>query len=77
MQMGNIFLRAVVLVLAIFSTSFAFAGSNTIVVSGVQTPESVVHDTVADIYLVSNVGPGDPGPISMSICPQSAAGAAV
>lgn len=32
-----------------------------IVVTGFSTPESVVHDTVTDVYLVSNVGPGDPG----------------
>src|SRR3954451_25168088 len=31
-----------------------------IVVSGFQTPESVVHDRVMDWYLVSNVGLGDP-----------------
>jgi len=32
-----------------------------IVVTGFETPESVVHDTVTDVYLVSNVGAGDPG----------------
>ena len=32
-----------------------------IVVSGFDTPESVVHETAADVYLVSNVGAGDPG----------------
>jgi hypothetical protein len=31
-----------------------------IVVSGFQTPESVVHDQVMDWYLVSNVGLGNP-----------------
>jgi sugar lactone lactonase YvrE len=34
--------------------------SNVIVVSGFQTPESVVHDGKADVYLVSNVGSGNP-----------------
>jgi hypothetical protein len=37
------------------------ADTERIVVSGFQTPESVVHDTIADLYLVSNVGPGNPG----------------
>src|SRR6266478_2337527 len=32
-----------------------------IVISGFQTPESVVHDTALDLYLVSNVGPLPPG----------------
>ncbi|HEV2992209.1 MAG TPA: hypothetical protein VG759_27490 [Candidatus Angelobacter sp.] len=32
-----------------------------IVVTGFDTPESVVHDPDADVYLVSNVGVGDPG----------------
>lgn len=35
--------------------------TQTIVVTGFETPESVVHDRVADVYLVSNVGAGDPG----------------
>src|SRR5215813_3187481 len=35
--------------------------AQTIVVNGFETPESVVHDTAADVYLVSNVGAGDPG----------------
>jgi sugar lactone lactonase YvrE len=32
-----------------------------IIVTGFETPESVVHDALADVYLVSNVGAGDPG----------------
>jgi hypothetical protein len=32
-----------------------------IVVTGFETPESVVHDPITDVYLVSNVGAGDPG----------------
>ena len=31
-----------------------------IVVSGFETPESVVHDRILDLYLVSNVGLGNP-----------------
>lgn len=31
-----------------------------IVVSGFQTPESAIHDTISDVYLVSNVGTGNP-----------------
>jgi hypothetical protein len=36
------------------------ATSEPLVVSGFETPESVVHDRLADWYLVSNVGVGDP-----------------
>jgi hypothetical protein len=39
----------------------AYADSGRIVVTGFQTPESVVHDPITDVYLVSNVGPGDAG----------------
>jgi len=38
----------------------ALAASDPLVVNGFQTPESVVHDAVADWYLVSNVGAGSP-----------------
>jgi sugar lactone lactonase YvrE len=51
-------LLASLLVLAVLATP-AF-GQN-IVVTGFETPESVVHDRDADVYLVSNVGAGDPG----------------
>ena len=34
-----------------------------LVVNGFQTPESAIHDTIADIYLVSNVRPGNPAAI--------------
>jgi hypothetical protein len=36
------------------------AETDHIVVSGFETPESVVHDTLMDVYLVSNVGIGNP-----------------
>jgi hypothetical protein len=36
------------------------AQTGRIVVSGFQTPESVLHDSDLDLYLVSNVGPGNP-----------------
>jgi sugar lactone lactonase YvrE len=48
-------------IVALFATSVPGADSHLIVVSGFQTPESVVHDSIADVYLVSNVGPGNPG----------------
>jgi sugar lactone lactonase YvrE len=38
----------------------AHASPGNIVVSGFQTPESVVHDPIADVYLVSNIGTGSP-----------------
>jgi hypothetical protein len=43
--------------------SAAAGASERIVVDGFQTPESVIHDTTADVYLVSNVGPGNPAGI--------------
>jgi hypothetical protein len=48
-------------IVALFATSILRADSHLMVVSGFQTPESVVHDPIADLYLVSNVGPGNPG----------------
>jgi hypothetical protein len=45
--------------LALAALSFAprlSAQSNRLVVSGFEHPESVVHDTLLDLYLVSNVG---------------------
>jgi hypothetical protein len=36
------------------------ASGESLVVSGFETPESVVHDPVEDWYLVSNVGAGNP-----------------
>ena len=36
------------------------SAAETIVVSGFEKPESVVHDRVVDCYLVSNVGVGNP-----------------
>ena len=37
------------------------AAADTLTISGFSTPESVVHDTVQDVYFVSNIGPGNPG----------------
>jgi hypothetical protein len=37
------------------------AAAQSLTISGFSTPESVVHDTIEDVYFVSNVGPGDPG----------------
>jgi sugar lactone lactonase YvrE len=37
------------------------AAAQTLKVSGFSTPESVIHDTIQDIYFVSNVGPGNAG----------------
>jgi hypothetical protein len=37
------------------------ADSERVVVSGFEAPESVVHDTLMDVYLVSNVGALPPG----------------
>jgi len=55
-------LRSTFLRLFIISLILAAPGlAQTIVVTGFDTPESVVHDHVADVYLVSNVGAGDPG----------------
>jgi hypothetical protein len=48
---------AAALTLAVlFSHTAPAAESNRILVSGFQHPESVVHDTMLDVYLVSNVG---------------------
>jgi sugar lactone lactonase YvrE len=44
---------------AFCATSQVKADSEHIVVSGFQNPESVVHDPIADVYLVSSVG-GNP-----------------
>ena len=46
---------------ALCVSSGSAAEPETIVVSGFETPESVVHDSIADCYLVSNVGIGNPG----------------
>src|SRR5215471_16504414 len=54
-------LRSTLLKLAVILMLVAPVLAQKIVVSGFDTPESVVHDTVADVYLVSNVGSGDPG----------------
>jgi hypothetical protein len=50
-------LAAVALVL---TSAMPRARAGSIVISGFQTPESVVHETIMDEYLVSNIGPGDP-----------------
>src|SRR5215831_13697643 len=54
-------LRSPLLTLFVLSVLAAPLTAQTIIVSGFETPESVVHDTIADVYLVSNVGAGDPG----------------
>jgi len=54
-------LRSSVLKSLIIFCFVAPALAQTIVVTGFETPESVVHDPIADVYLVSNVGAGDPG----------------
>jgi len=53
--------RKLVLALLTFVTAITPVFAQRIVVNGFETPESVVHDTAADVYLVSNVGAGDPG----------------
>jgi len=53
--------RSLLLKLSIILFLAAPGFAQKIVVNGFDTPESVVHDTVADVYLVSNVGAGDPG----------------
>lgn len=45
---------------AAVATPGADAEPATITVTGFDTPESVLHDTAADVYLVSNIN-GDPG----------------
>ena len=55
--------RVLLLALAITTISAAPAlatDTPPMIVSGFQTPESVVHDAIADWYLVSNVGIGNP-----------------
>jgi hypothetical protein len=57
------FIHRVLLALAITTISAAPAlatDTPPMIVSGFQTPESVVHDAIADWYLVSNVGIGNP-----------------
>jgi outer membrane protein assembly factor BamB len=51
-------LKVPLLLLASLLAGPVFAGQK-IIVSGFSTPESVVHDTIADVYLVSNIGAGD------------------
>jgi len=58
MNARNLFLRAsAALGLAFLGTASTLAAdSDRIVVSGFRGPESVVHDPLTDVYLVSNVG---------------------
>jgi len=44
----------------LFAICPLMAQTERIVVSGFETPESVAHDTELDLYLVSNVGLGNP-----------------
>jgi sugar lactone lactonase YvrE len=48
-------------IVVLFAAHPLSADSERIVVSGFQAPESVMHDTLMDVYLVSNVGPLPPG----------------
>ena len=52
---------ALAAVLLIFFSVPPIHGQEPVVVTGMATPESVVHDPEADVYLVSNIngGPGD------------------
>jgi hypothetical protein len=63
METRYLFLRFPVAlgIAVLFAISPLTADTERIVVSGFQTPESVVHDTIMDLYLVSNVGLGNPG----------------
>jgi hypothetical protein len=63
METRYVFLRIPVAlgIAVLFAISPLTADTERIVVSGFQTPESVVHDTIMDLYLVSNVGLGNPG----------------
>jgi hypothetical protein len=54
-------LRKSILLLLALAALATPALAQKIVVTGFETPESVVHDPVTDVYLVSNVGAGDPG----------------
>jgi hypothetical protein len=57
MNSRNAFLVSATLALAArFVTSALAAQPDRIVVSGLVSPESVVHDPLTDVYLVSNVG---------------------
>ena len=47
--------RTVFVALLVTASTLA-ADSDRIVVSGFRSPESVVHDALTDVYLVSNVG---------------------
>ncbi len=53
--------RKSILVILVAALAITSCVAQKIVVTGFETPESVVHDTIADVYLVSNVGAGDPG----------------
>src|SRR5713101_6943518 len=58
MQTRHLFLSipAALAISALFAISPLAADTERIVVSGFQNPESVVHDPITDVYLVSNVG---------------------
>ena len=52
--------RATLAVAALLAVCPLMGQTERIVVSGFQAPESVVHDRILDLYLVSNVGAGNP-----------------
>jgi hypothetical protein len=58
MNARKLFLRASAALglVSLFTASTLAADSDRIVVSGFRAPESVVHDPLTDVYLVSNVG---------------------
>ena len=58
MNTRNAFLRASVAcgLASLFAVTTLAADSDRIVVSGFSSPESVLHDPLTDVYLVSNVG---------------------
>ena len=57
------FIQASLGLAASLATLSAAGESKHLVVHGFQTPQSAIHDPVADVYLVSNVGPGNPAGI--------------
>jgi hypothetical protein len=58
MNARKFFLRASAALglVSLFMASTLAADSDRIVVSGFRAPESVVHDPLTDVYLVSNAG---------------------
>jgi len=53
-------------IVALCSVSPRAADDERLVVSGFEKPESVVHDPILDVYLVSNVGAGNPAALDQN-----------